>query len=191
MTAARKEADTANQSQLFNYTRVENPLLTQNNRESAAFGSSEQPRRMNDSLPFAKAAGVRAEDDDLARANTMARPSGQRETFGNTPLERATVKFGQETTSGLQRSAAIANAGPRLQVLEPMLQKNVYAAITDFAAEAGPDFPGVSLSQTQTVLRRFMAKHGTAQENEIINFFENNCIGPMLYYRETLLKKFG
>lgn len=72
-----------------------------------------------------------------------------------------------------------------------MLKKDVYVVITDFMTEAGPDFPGVSLSQTQTVLRRLMKKHKNIQEDQIIKFFEANCVGPMLYYRETLLAKYG
>ena len=38
--AAHREAESINHSRLFNYSRVENPLATQN-RESAAFGASE------------------------------------------------------------------------------------------------------------------------------------------------------
>ena len=87
--AAHKEAESINHSRFFNYSRVDNPLLTQN-RESAAFGASEQPRRPTDD-PFARAATLGG-DDDFARSNTII-GGGDRETFGS-PAKGATVKFG-------------------------------------------------------------------------------------------------
>ena len=99
----------------------------------------------------------------------MKRP-GERETFGNAPLERATVKFGSEVE--FKKSA-----DSRANLLEPALKKDVYAVISDFVNECGPDFPGASLPQTQNVLRRLMKKHGAVQENEIQTFFEDNCVG--------------
>ena len=89
LKAARNEANTANRTNMFNYTRVENPLLTQN-REPAGFNMSDKPRRPVD--PFQRANDFGDDDDDLRRA-TIKNASPDRETFGVVPHERATVKF--------------------------------------------------------------------------------------------------
>ena len=36
-----------------------------------------------------------------------------------------------------------------------------------------------------------MSKHGSVQEGEIEKFFNDNALNGLLYYRETLLSKYG
>ena len=60
-----------------------------------------------------------------------------RETFGQVPQDRATVKFGQP--------GGDANGGV-LSALDHALKKDLYSAINEFVQECGPDFPGASQS---------------------------------------------
>lgn len=67
----------------------------------------------------------------------------------------------------------------------------MYKAVNEFTAECGADFPGASLHQTQTVLRKFMARRGEVREDEILRFFDEHCIGSFLFFKETLMLKYG
>ena len=44
----------------------------------------------------------------------------------------------------------------KIDLLEQILKKDVYDVINAFTREVGADFPGASLAQTQTVLRKVM-----------------------------------
>lgn len=81
LKAARNEAENAGRTNMFNYTRVDNPLLTQKH-EPAGFNVSEKPKRAND--PFQRANDLKDDDDDFRRA-TMKKESPRRETFGIVP----------------------------------------------------------------------------------------------------------
>ena len=167
-------------SQFMNFSqqRGENPFLTQKNEKFTGFGASERPRMPNNQ-PFGRATGV---EDDLARATMQQSPSKpDRETFGVVPENRMTMKLGggmEERKSGIS-------------LLDTYLKADVYKAINLFVAEAGADFPGVSLHQTQKVLRKFMADSlkgkGEVREDEIIKFFDTNCIGSYLFFKEALM----
>ena len=76
-------------------------------------------------------------------------------------------------------------------MLDQYLKKEVYKVINAFTAECGADFPGASLHQTQTVLRKLMHQKGEVREDEIISFFDKNSIGSFLFYNECLMKKYG
>ena len=77
-------------------------------------------------------------------------------------------------------------------MLETFLKQDVYKVINAFTAECGPDFPGASLHQTQTVLRKLMLqKGGEVREDEIVKFFDTHCIGNFLFFKECLMKKYG
>ena len=138
--------------------------------------------------PFGRATGG---EDDLARATIQAKPD--RETFGIVPPERTTMKLGggglqEERKGGLSMGKSTAGG---ISMLETFLKQDVYKVINAFTAECGPDFPGASLHQTQTVLRKLMLQKGEVREDEIVKFFDTNCIGNFLFFKECLMKKYG
>ena len=69
----------------------------------------------------------------------------------------------------------------------------MYNLIDYFAKNTDQDMPGVMQTKFLEIMHHYISRSQGVQinEDELIRFFTNNSVNELLFYRETLLQKYG